>query len=158
RQAPDRGRAAGGRGGGPSGRRAAVALRARGGAPVEIYTIGFTKRSAADFFGALRRAGIKRLVDVRLNNSSQLAAFTKREDLPFFLRELCGADYRHEPLLAPTRELLDDYKKRRGGWQAYEERFLALMAERVVETALDRSLFDRPTVLLCSEPTPEHCH
>src|SRR6202049_2605082 len=97
---------------------------------MEIFTIGFTKKTAAEFFGLLKRHGIKRLIDVRLNNVSQLAGFAKREDLQFFLRELCGADYLHEPLLAPTQELLDAYKKEKGSWAEYERRFLALMAAR----------------------------
>src|SRR5437660_666485 len=97
---------------------------------MEVFTIGFAKRPAADFFGTLKRFGVKRLVDVRLNNSSQLAGFTKRDDLAFFLRELCGVEYSHEVLLAPTRELLDAYKKDRGSWQDYERGFLQLMAER----------------------------
>jgi uncharacterized protein (DUF488 family) len=125
---------------------------------MEVYSIGFTKKSAADFFGALRKAGVRRLLDVRLNNSSQLAGFTKREDLPFFLQELCGADYRHEPLLAPTQDLLDDYRKEKRGWPDYERRFLELMAERRIEQALDRDLFAVPSVLLCSEPTADRCH
>lgn len=125
---------------------------------MEVYTIGFTKRKAAEFFGALRRAHIKRLLDVRLNNSSQLAGFTKRDDLPFFLQELCGAEYLHEPLLAPTQDLLDAYKKKKGSWQEYEQHFLALMAERKIEDYIDRKLFEIPTVLLCSETTAEHCH
>jgi uncharacterized protein (DUF488 family) len=125
---------------------------------MEVFTIGFTKKSAQEFFGLLRRHGIKRLVDVRLNNVSQLAGFTKREDLQFFLKEICGAEYIHEPLLAPTQELLDAYKKAKGSWEAYEKKFLQLMAERKIEERLDRSLFAVPAVLLCSEPTPEHCH
>jgi uncharacterized protein (DUF488 family) len=125
---------------------------------MEIYTIGFTKKSAAQFFGALRQAGIRRLVDVRLNNSSQLAGFSKREDLAFFLRELCGAAYVHEPLLAPEQELLDAYKKRKGSWADYERRFLDLMAERQVEHRLERQSFAVASVLLCSEPTAERCH
>ena len=125
---------------------------------MEVYTIGFTKRSAADFFGALRQSGVRRLVDVRLNNSSQLAGFTKCGDLPFFLREICAADYRHEPLLAPTQDLLDDYRKRKGSWQEYERRFLQLLADRHVENRLDRFLFSMPTVLLCSETTADRCH
>jgi len=125
---------------------------------MEVYTIGFTKKTAAEFFGALRRAGIKRLVDVRLNNSSQLAGFTKRDDLAFFLREICGAEYIHEPLLAPTQELLDSYKKKKRSWQEYERSFLALMEDRKVENQIDRSLFDVRTTLLCSEPTADRCH
>lgn len=125
---------------------------------MEIYTIGYTKKPAADFFGILRGAGIKRLLDIRLNNTSQLAGFTKKADLPFFLREICGIDYIHEPLLAPTQQLFDAYKKRKGSWADYEAAFLALLAERKIETALDRSIFSAPTVLLCTEPTPEKCH
>ncbi len=125
---------------------------------MEVYTIGFTKRTAAEFFGALRRAGIKRLLDVRLNNSSQLAGFTKREDLPFFLKEICDAEYVHEPQLAPTQDMLDAYKKHKGSWQEYEERFLQLMKERKIEKLIDRNLFSIPTALLCSETTAEHCH
>lgn len=125
---------------------------------MEVFTIGFTKRTAADFFGALRGAGVKRLVDIRLNNSSQLAGFTKRDDLPFFLREICGAEYIHEPLLAPTQRMLDAYRKDKGSWQEYEQQFFELMAERKVEARLDHSLFEIPTTLLCSEATADRCH
>jgi len=97
---------------------------------VEICTIGFTQTSAEHFFGRLAHAGVLHVVDVRLHNSSQLAGFAKAQDLPFFLRELVGAGYRHEPQLAPTQSLLDDVKKHRGSWSAYEERFMALMTER----------------------------
>lgn len=125
---------------------------------MEVYTIGFTKRSAASFFGALRAKGIRRLIDVRLNNSSQLAGFTKQEDLRYFLRELCGADYLHEPMLAPTVEILNSYKKNGADWSEYERRFLALMDDRRPDLKLDRGLFQVPTVLLCSEARPDHCH
>lgn len=125
---------------------------------MEVYTIGFTKRTAGDFFGALRRAGIRRLLDVRLNNASQLAGFTKRDDLPYFLRELCGADYVHDTRLAPAPELLADYRKRGITWAEYERRFRALMVDRKPETWLDPGAFAAPTALLCSETTTERCH
>jgi uncharacterized protein (DUF488 family) len=125
---------------------------------MEVYSIGFTKKTAEQFFGTLRKEGIRRLLDVRLNNVSQLAGFTKRDDLRYFLREICSTEYVHQPLLAPTQEMLDDYKKRKGTWQEYERRFLTLMSERKVEEQLDQSIFATPTVLLCSEPTPDHCH
>jgi uncharacterized protein (DUF488 family) len=125
---------------------------------MEIYTIGFTKRTAAEFFGALKRAGIKRLLDVRLNNVSQLAGFTKRDDLPFFLQEICGAEYVHQSLLAPSQEMLDAYKKQKGSWQEYERQFLQLMSERKIEEQIDRNIFSVPTILLCSETTAQHCH
>jgi hypothetical protein len=94
---------------------------------------------------------------VRLNNASRLAGFARRADLPFFLRELCRAEYVYEPLLAPTREILDAYRNG-GGWPDYERAFLELLRERRIEETLDRNLFDVPTVLLCSEAGPDHCH
>ena len=125
---------------------------------MEIYSIGFTQSTAQHFFGRLKTAGITHLLDVRLNNVSQLAGFAKRDDLAHFLRELCGASYTHEPRLAPTQDLLDAYKKHKGSWDDYEQEFLALMAERRIETELDQAQFDQPTVLLCSEPTAARCH
>ena len=125
---------------------------------MEIYTIGFTKKSAAEFFGLLRRAGVRRLVDVRLNNTSQLAGFAKCRDLEFFVKELCGAEYCHEPLLCPSQEILDAFKKKRITWQEYERDFRALMEGRRVEETVDRRLFDVPAALLCSEPKAERCH
>jgi len=125
---------------------------------VEIYTIGFTKKRAAEFFGLLRRAGIRRLIDVRLKNTSHLAGFTKRDDLEFFLREICAAEYRHEPLLAPSPEILEGYKKKRISWEQYETEFRALLQERKVDQAIDKRLFGVPAVLLCSEPAPKRCH
>lgn len=125
---------------------------------MEVYTIGFTQKTARQFFEALKGAKIKRLLDVRLNNVSQLAGFAKRDDLKYFLELTDNIEYRHETLLAPTQELLDAYKKHKGDWAEYEVRFLNLMRERRIETALDRNIFALPTVLLCSEPTAEHCH
>ena len=125
---------------------------------MEIYTIGFTKKSAEEFFGLLRGAGIRRLVDVRLNNVSQLAAFTKRDDLRFFLRELCNADYVHEPRLAPTEDILKAYQRKEISWEQYHVAFRELLARREAETLLSKSSFATPTVLLCSEPTAEKCH
>jgi uncharacterized protein (DUF488 family) len=125
---------------------------------MEIYSIGFTQKSASEFFGTLKAHGIERLLDVRLNNTSQLAGFAKQADLAYFLREICGAEYQHEPLLAPTQEMLDAYKKHRGGWDAYENAFLSLMISRSIESRIDKESFSRKTVLLCSEPTAEHCH
>lgn len=125
---------------------------------MEIYTIGFTKHSAEGFFEKLKGAGITRLVDVRLNNVSQLAGFAKRDDLRYFLRELCGAEYIHEPLLAPSQRLLDEYKKSKRSWEDYELGFLALMEQRRLEEAISKDLFDCATVLLCSEHTADHCH
>ena len=120
-----------------------------------LHTIGFTQHSAAEFFGKLRDARVERLVDVRLNNVSQLAGFAKRADLEFFLRELCGADYVHELRLAPRDEDLKAYRDGKMSWSDYETLYLATLRERRVET-MER--FDRRSVLLCSEATAERCH
>jgi uncharacterized protein (DUF488 family) len=125
---------------------------------VEIYTIGFTQKTAEEFFERLRRAAVRRLIDIRLQNTSQLAGFAKRGDLAYFLRELCGAEYHHEPALAPTPELLRAYAKQHLPWEEYAAGYRRLLEEREVEKILDRRLFDAPTVLLCSEPAAEHCH
>jgi uncharacterized protein (DUF488 family) len=125
---------------------------------MEIYSIGFTQKNASEFFGILKANGIERLLDVRLNNTSQLAGFAKQADLAYFLSEICGAVYEHEPLLAPTQEMLDTYKKQKGDWKVYEREFLALMRSRNIETAIEKDSFAKKTVLLCSEPTAEHCH
>jgi uncharacterized protein (DUF488 family) len=124
---------------------------------VEVYSVGFTKKSAEEFFELLKRHGVRRLIDVRLNNSSQLAGFTRRDDLAYFLGELCDADYLHEPLLAPTQELLDRYKKGGGKWADYERDFLELMRHRRIEAEINPQLLE-DAVLLCSEPTADYCH
>ncbi|HKT88122.1 MAG TPA: DUF488 domain-containing protein [Candidatus Sulfotelmatobacter sp.] len=124
---------------------------------MKIFTIGFTKKSAREFFGKLQRPGLKRLIDVRLNNVSQLAGFSKKDDLEFFCGAIASIPYLHLAELAPTQEMLDEYKKKKGDWAEYESRFLALMRERRVEDKLDREVMDG-SCLLCSEPTPEHCH
>lgn len=123
----------------------------------KVFTIGFTKKSAKQFFTKLRDSGVKQLLDVRLNNSSQLAGFAKRDDLVFFLRELGGIEYLHVPDLAPTKELLDAYKKHGGDWRVYEDAFLELMAKRAIETNLTSEMFDG-RCLLCSEHLPKLCH
>jgi uncharacterized protein (DUF488 family) len=124
---------------------------------VKLFTIGFTKKSAEDFFTKLKRSGAKRIVDVRLNNVSQLAGFARRNDLQFFLREICGMDYVHVPLLAPTQDILDEYKKNKGDWSVYEQKFLDLMRRRQIEKKVDSALIV-DGCLLCSEDKPHHCH
>jgi uncharacterized protein (DUF488 family) len=124
---------------------------------MKAFTIGFTRKPARDFFDKLRRPGLVRVVDVRLNNVSQLAGFTKRDDLAFFCQAILSIGYLHLPELAPTQPMLDAYKKNARDWSEYEARFLALMAERSVEDTVARELIDGGC-LLCSEPTPEHCH
>jgi uncharacterized protein (DUF488 family) len=124
---------------------------------MKLFTIGFTKKSAEQFFTRLKNSGTERLVDVRLNNVSQLAGFAKKDDLRYFLEAICGIDYLHLPLLAPTQQMLDSYKKKRGDWQLYEKLFLELMRERQIEREVSREVL-RNACLLCSEDTPEHCH
>lgn len=123
-----------------------------------IYTIGFTKKPAEEFFTLLRDAGVRHLIDIRLNNTGQLAGFAKQRDLAFFARELAGADYLHLPELAPTQNLLDDFKKRHGLWEEYKAGFARLMDERAAYARFDRRLLEEGACLLCSEATPEHCH
>lgn len=124
---------------------------------MRVLTIGFTKKSAEGFFETLRKSGAKRVVDVRLNNVSQLAGFAKKQDLAYFLEKICEIEYVHEPLLAPTKEMLDGYKKQRGSWEAYELRFLELMKERRIEETISREVIAEGC-LLCSEDKPHHCH
>ncbi len=125
---------------------------------MEILTIGFTKKTARQFFDSLKQNNVKQLIDVRLNNVSQLSGFAKKEDLSYFLSELCGASYIHKPLLAPTQAMLDEYKKEHGGWLEYRKKFLQLIADRTIEKSISPDLFSTRTVLLCSELTAEHCH
>jgi uncharacterized protein (DUF488 family) len=124
---------------------------------VRVYTIGFTKKTAEAFFGAIRESGAKRVVDVRLNNVSQLAGFSKRDDLRYFLQEICHSDYVHAPELAPTQDLLGAYRGGEIDWAGYEREFLKLMHSRRIEATVPAELIDG-ACLLCSEATPEHCH
>lgn len=124
---------------------------------MQLYTIGFTKKTAQRFFELLRASGAKRLVDVRLHNASQLAGFAKQDDLRWFLRELCGMDYVHVPDLAPTPDLLAAYRRGELDWPTYERRFQALLRERRIESMVPKDLLAE-ACLLCSEHTAEHCH
>jgi uncharacterized protein (DUF488 family) len=126
-------------------------------APIRLFTIGFTKKSAERFFTRLQSAGVQKVLDVRLNNNSQLAGFSKRDDLAYFLRSIGGIGYAHSIPLAPTAELLDRYKKVDRDWPAYERDFRALIETRRVETEFAPSDLDG-VCLLCSEDKPHHCH
>jgi uncharacterized protein (DUF488 family) len=123
---------------------------------MKLFTIGFTQSTAQHFFARLSAAPVRRLIDVRLNNVSQLAGFAKRDDLKFFLGRLCGIDYCHLPELAPTAAMLGDYRRDRGSWDAYRVCFTQLLTERRIET-LDPTLIDGGC-LLCSEALPHRCH
>lgn len=126
-------------------------------AEIEVFTIGFTRKPAQRFFELLKTSAAKRIVDVRLNNVSQLAGFAKRDDLKFFANEICQMEYVHVPELAPTKDILDAYKKHNQDWNVYEEQFLNLMEQRRIETAIPKEMIDGGC-LLCSEAQPHHCH
>jgi len=124
---------------------------------MKLFTIGFTQKSAEGFFTAIKKSGAERVIDVRLNNTSQLAGFAKQDDLRFFLRQMCGVDYRHEPRLAPTADILDAYKKKRMDWDEFERRFVDLIRQRQIEKTVSKEILSGGC-LLCSEATPHQCH
>jgi len=124
---------------------------------MRICTIGFTQKNAEDFFTRLQKSGVKRVVDVRLNNVSQLAGFSKRDDLRYFLNAVLGIDYVHLPILAPTQDILDEFKKNKGDWKVYEEKFLRLIEARHIEKQVPQKVIDEGC-LLCSEDKPHRCH
>jgi uncharacterized protein (DUF488 family) len=122
-----------------------------------LFTIGFAQRSARGFFAALKQNRVKKLIDVRLNNVSQLAGFTKKEDLEYFLKEICNIEYSHEPDFAPTKDLLDGYRKKEISWSVYEKKYLELLSQRQASTKIELDELNM-SCLLCSEPKPNHCH
>ncbi len=124
---------------------------------INLFTIGFTKKTAEEFFTLLSKAGVKRIIDTRLNNVSQLAGFAKRKDLAYFLKEIGDIDYIHLLDLAPTKDILDNYKKKKGSWETYEKSFLDLMKQRTIEKQVSPELLD-DSCLLCSEAKPHNCH
>ncbi len=124
---------------------------------MRILTIGFTEKKAERFFALIKISNTKRVVDVRLNNVSQLSGFAKKDDLKYFLQEICGVDYVHLPDLAPTKEILSPYQKKEITWQQYEDRFLNLMAKRNIEKYVKPEVIDNGC-LLCSEHLPHQCH
>ena len=125
--------------------------------PIDLFTIGFTKKSAREFFELLSKANIKQIIDTRLNNTSQLAGFAKRSDLEYFLKKIGNIDYIHILDFAPTKEILDEYKKKKSSWEDYEKKFIQLMNERQIEKKIAPDRLDRGC-LLCSEAKPHNCH
>ena len=126
---------------------------------MKIFTIGFTQKNAKDFFDLIKQNNIDLLIDIRLNNISQLAGFAKGKDLEYFLKEICNCEYIHDDLFAPTKQLLDDYRAKKVSWDMYEEEF-----SKIIKT---RNLVDRfkklytkteKVCLLCTEPTAQQCH
>lgn len=124
---------------------------------INLFTIGFTQKSAQKFFEILRDAGVNRVIDTRLNNVSQLAGFTKRADLEYFLKSIGGIEYVHILDLAPTQDILNEFKKNKGDWTVYEQKFLHLIANRQIEKKISPSQLNG-ACLLCSEAKPHHCH
>jgi uncharacterized protein (DUF488 family) len=122
-----------------------------------LCTIGFTGKTAEEFFGLLLKAGVEQVVDIRLNRAGQLSGFAKHPDLSYFLRAIAGISYAHEPQLAPPPELLKTYRSNKD-WPAYETGFLAVMQGRGVPAVVDTSDWRPKIALLCSEPGPEKCH
>lgn len=124
---------------------------------ISLFTIGFTQKNAQRFFETLKKTGVKRVIDTRLNNVSQLAGFAKKQDLEYFLKTIGDIDYIHILDLAPTQDILDEYKKKKGDWSVYEQKFLKLIADRQIEKKVSPDLVDG-ACLLCSEAKPHHCH
>lgn len=124
---------------------------------MKVFTIGFTKKNAETFFGRLRQPGLARLVDIRLNNVSQLAGFTKKDDLQYFLKEINNIDYAHVIELAPNQVILEEYRKNGEDWARYEQQFMALMESRQVEKMVPKELVNGGC-FLCSEAKPDRCH
>jgi uncharacterized protein (DUF488 family) len=124
---------------------------------MKLFTIGFTKKSAEKFFTMLSDAGVKRVIDIRLNNTSQLAGFAKKDDLQFFLKKIGGIEYVHLAELAPTKDIIDEFKKHGGSWETYEKKFRTLLSARRVEETIAKAILDSGC-LLCSEEIPAKCH
>jgi uncharacterized protein (DUF488 family) len=124
---------------------------------INLFTIGFTQKTAEFFFETLIASGVKRIIDTRLNNVSQLAGFAKRNDLEYFLKKMGDIEYVHLLDLAPTKDLLDAYKKQKGDWETYEKQFLELMSDRQIEQTVSPEFVDG-SCLLCSEAKPHYCH
>ncbi len=124
---------------------------------MKIYTIGFTQKSAEKFFKILRVSGAKNLLDIRISKDSQLAGYTKRKDLPYFLKYLVNMEYQDMPVLSPELSMMREFRKT-GDWGKYKRDYLRLIRERQVEKKISRDLFEEGAVLLCSEAEAEHCH
>lgn len=126
---------------------------------MDIYTIGFTKKSAKEFFSILRDNKVIKVYDIRLNNSNQLAGFSKGRDLEFFLSSISNIEYSHEVMFAPTKEILDNYKKKNITWDEYEKLYIKLLEERSIYKYIEeKNILREGICFLCSEPTEKECH
>lgn len=124
---------------------------------ITLYTIGFTKKNAQKFFELLKNAGVRKLVDIRINNASQLAGFAKGTDLKFFMKAICSAEYEHITDLAPTKELLKNYQDKVIDWNGYTVVFKKILQDRHIAERFNVENFDN-CCFLCTEDTPEQCH
>ena len=124
---------------------------------IKLFTIGFTKKNAEYFFETLKKNGVKKIVDVRLNNSSQLAGFAKGSDLAYFAKSIANIDYVHILDFAPTKELLSDYQNKKTDWITYQKIYRNILEKRNIASRYKISDFDK-SCFLCSEHTPEQCH
>ena len=124
---------------------------------IKLFTIGFTQKTAQDFFETLAKVGVKKVIDTRVNNTSQLSGFAKKNDLQYFLQSLQGISYDHVLSLAPTKELLSQYRKKEMGWEHYQEQFYQLISERAIENQISPDSL-HCSCLLCSEAKPHYCH
>lgn len=126
---------------------------------IKVCTIGFTKKTAKQFFSILTKNNIDTVVDIRLNNSSQLAGFSKYPDIEFFLEKICNTGYKHDLHFAPKDSTLTKYKKKQISWDEYEKEFAQTMMERKITEYIKANYSSEGSIcLLCSEPTPENCH
>lgn len=123
----------------------------------ELYTIGFTKKSAEQFFDLLIKNKVEKIVDTRINNTSQLAGYAKNPDLQFFAKKIGNMDYQHEMDFAPTKELLAKYRKKEMTWEEYEIEYLNLLDMRKIAKKTNIETLHKHC-LLCSEHTAEKCH
>jgi uncharacterized protein (DUF488 family) len=124
---------------------------------VILYTIGFTKKTAKHFFEILKKNNVKKVIDIRLNNKSQLAGFSKGDDLQYFLHEIAGISYVHILMYAPTEDVLKQYQRGEISWIQYQKKYLELLEKRKIIENLDPTSLDR-ACLLCSEEVPDQCH
>jgi len=124
---------------------------------IKLFTIGFTKKTARQFFETLSKNKVKKLIDIRINNRSQLAGFAKGSDLEYFTKAIANIEYEYIPDFAPTKELLSDYQNKKIDWTAYQKSYRQLIEQRKISSRYDVAGFDH-ACFLCSEETPERCH
>lgn len=124
---------------------------------IKIFTIGFTQKTAQNFFETLKEVGVKKVIDTRINNTSQLSGFAKKNDLQYFLQCLQSIDYDHQISLAPTKQLLSQYRQKEMSWEDYETAFYKLISDRAIEKQFSPESL-HCSCLLCSEAKPHYCH